>query len=155
MPVHETSWLRRTHLVIGLAGVAVFLGTGQYMDRVHDHLRAMDDVRRMLFRSAHIYILLSALLNLALGLYLEDARRGAARILQVIGSLLVASAPVLLLLAFAREPWLAELERPFARPALYGSLAGMLAHLVSRAVSRRIERAPASDAVRVESPTWR
>ena len=64
--------LRRIHLVVGLAGVVLFLGTGQYMDRVHDHLRGMEDVRRMLFRSAHIYLLWSSLLNLALGLYFAE-----------------------------------------------------------------------------------
>lgn len=122
-------WLRRTHLAVGLLAIVVFIGTGQYMDRVHDHLHGMPDVRRMLFRSAHIYLLLSGLLNLALGLYLAGSSRPVGRLLQAIGSVFVLAGPALLLLAFVYEPWLTDLERPFARPALYGALAGMLLHL--------------------------
>jgi len=51
--------MRRLHLIVGLGGVVAFLLTGQYMDRVHDHLRDMDPTPRLLFRSTHIYLLLS------------------------------------------------------------------------------------------------
>jgi hypothetical protein len=43
--------VRWLHLTVGIVGVVGFLGTGQYMDRAHDHLRGMDDARRLLFRS--------------------------------------------------------------------------------------------------------
>src|SRR5262249_56697175 len=62
--------MRRLHLVVGLVGLLAFLASGQYMDLGYDHLRRLDDTRRMLFRSTHIYLLFAALLNLALGLYL-------------------------------------------------------------------------------------
>ena len=52
--------MRRFHLGAGLLGVLAFLATGQY----HEHLRGMDDAQRLLFRSAHIYLLLASLLNL-------------------------------------------------------------------------------------------
>jgi hypothetical protein len=131
------SWLRRLHLTIGLAGIVAFLATGQYMDLVHDHLSGMDAARRMLFRSAHIYLLLSSLLNLALGLYLVDIGARVARVTQLAGSLLIAAGPLLLLLAFAREPWLSGLDRPYARPALYGTLAGALLHGIARLLASR------------------
>jgi hypothetical protein len=124
--------MRRLHLVVGLAGVAVFLATGQYMDRAHDHFRDMDDTRRLLFRSTHIYLLLASLLNLSLGLYLSDAGPGWRRWAQRAGSALVLLAPPLLVAGFATEPWLSGLDRPYSRPALYGALAGMVLHLGSR-----------------------
>jgi hypothetical protein len=124
--------LRRIHRVVGLAGVVLFLGTGQYMDRVHDHLRGMEDVRRMLFRSAHIYLLWSSLLNLALGVYFAEAPGGWRRLLQWAGSALLLSGPALMLLAFAHEPWLTDLDRPYAGPAIYAAFAGMLMHLLGR-----------------------
>ncbi|HVK08649.1 MAG TPA: hypothetical protein VM597_07715, partial [Gemmataceae bacterium] len=65
--------MRRLHLALGLLGVVGFLSTGQYMDRIHDHLRGMDDARRLLFRSTHLYLLFGSLLNLALGLSLAPA----------------------------------------------------------------------------------
>lgn len=124
--------MKHAHLFIGLVALAAFLGTGQYMDRFHDHLRGMDDVRRLLFRSTHIYLLLAALVNIVLGLYLTRERTRWRRIVATAGSLMLLAAPVLLLLGFATEPWLEGLERPYSRPALYGSLAGALLHLVAR-----------------------
>lgn len=123
--------MRRLHLMTGLVGVVAFLASGQYMDLAHDHLRGMDDATRLLFRSTHIYLLLTSLLNLALGLYAVDAPAGWRRRLRCAGSLLVLAAPPLLVAGFLREPWLSGLDRPFSRPALYGSLAGMLLHLLS------------------------
>jgi hypothetical protein len=124
--------VRRLHLVVGLLGVVVFLATGQYMDRVHDHLRGMDDARRLLFRSTHIYLLLASLLNLALGLYLTPTSAGWRRGLQMLGSGLVLAAPFLALAGFCTEPWLSDLERPYSRPAAYACLAGVLLHLLAR-----------------------
>jgi hypothetical protein len=49
--------MRRLHLATGLLALAAFLASGQNMDRAHDHLRGLDDVTRMLFRSTHIYLL--------------------------------------------------------------------------------------------------
>src|SRR5437868_3993345 len=102
--------MRRLHLVVGLVGLAAFLASGQYMDRVYDHLRGLDDTRRMLFRSTHIYLLFAALLNLALGLYLVAEAPAWRRWLQRLGSALVAAAPVLLAAGFLIEPWLDGLD---------------------------------------------
>jgi hypothetical protein len=66
--------MRRLHLVTGLVSVAAFLASGLYMHLRYDHLRGMDDVLRLLFRSTHIYLLFAALLNLALGLYMTRDR---------------------------------------------------------------------------------
>jgi hypothetical protein len=123
--------MRRFHLVVGLVGVVAFLLTGQYMDRVHNHLAGMDPTPRLLFRSTHIYLLLASLVNLALGLYLTPAVGPWRTWLRHAGSALVLSGPVLLGIGFFVEPWLTGLDRPYSRPALYGALAGMLLHASS------------------------
>src|SRR5262249_55286276 len=99
------------------------------MDRVHDHLRGMDDARRLLFRSTHIYLLFGSLVNLALGLYLKPAS-GWRRWVRLIGSLLVLTTPFFAAAGFFTEPWLSDLQRPYSAPAAYSCLAGMLLHLV-------------------------
>ncbi len=123
--------MRRAHLVVGLASFVAFLLTGQYMDRWLGHLEAMADLPRMLYRSGHIYLLFTALLNVALGLYMTDAGTGGPRVLARAGSLLILAAPVLLLIGFDREPARTDYERPYARMAIYGSAAGVLGHLVA------------------------
>jgi hypothetical protein len=142
------------HLAIGLVGVIGFLGTGQYMDKLHDHLRHMDDARRLLFRSTHLYLLFGSLVNLGLGLYLRPAN-GWRRIVRTVGSVFILATPVLAAAGFFSEPWLTDLERPFTRPAAYGCLAGMLLHLLCLSADRetfrlsrdRLSTIPADSAV--------
>jgi hypothetical protein len=127
--------VRWLHLAVGVAGVVGFLGTGQYMDKAHDHLRGMADARRLLFRSAHLYLLFGSLVNLALGLYLRPAL-GWRRWARPAGSVLVLATPFLAAAGFFVEPWLPGLERPYSGPAAYGCLAGMLVHLVCLSAGR-------------------
>jgi hypothetical protein len=124
--------MRRVHLVVGLVALAGFLASGQYMDRGYDHLRGLDDATRLLFRSTHIYLLFSALLNLALGLYLVPAPPGWRRGVQHLGSALLLAAPLLFAAGFLTEPWLSGLARPYSRPGIIGCLAALVLHLASR-----------------------
>jgi hypothetical protein len=135
-------------LVVGVVGVVGFLGTGQYMDLVHDHLRGMDDARRLLFRSTHLYLLFGSLVNLALGLYLRPALGWRAWV-RPVGSVLILATPFLAAAGFFSEPGLAGLERPYSRPAAYGCLAGMLLHLICLSPGKEARHAgPAAPAER-------
>ena len=125
--------MRRAHLVVGLASFVAFLLTGQYMDRWLGHLETMADLPRMLYRSGHIYLLFAGLLNVVLGLYLEESADAGRRALSRIGSLLILAAPALLLIGFDREPARTDYHRPYARMAIYASAAGVLGHLVAQA----------------------
>lgn len=124
--------MRRLHLAVGLIALAAFLASGFYMRLGPDRVPSLDDATRLLFRSSHIYLLFAALLNVVLGLYSEPAPGGWRLWIRRAGSLLVLAAPVLLGMAFLREPWLTGLDRPYARPAVVGSFVGVLCHLVSR-----------------------
>lgn len=128
--------LRRLHLIVGLAALGGFVLTGQYMDLRHAHLEGMADAPRMLFRSAHIYLLLAGLLNLVLALYLKLESATWRRSLQAAGSAMILATPFLFAAAFFREPWLADLARPWARPGIYLSLAGGVLHLASQTPTR-------------------
>lgn len=121
--------MKKLHFIIGLIGLVAFLGTGLYMHFGFDHLRGMTDAQRLLFRSTHIYLLLTAMVNLALGMSLKQAA-GSGRWLQRVGSLIVLSTPLFAAIGFFTEPWLTELERPWSRACAYGCLAGMMLHLL-------------------------
>ncbi|MFO0946910.1 MAG: hypothetical protein U1D30_13355 [Planctomycetota bacterium] len=122
---------RRAHLVVGIFGIVAFLATGQYMDRYHGHLRGYDDGTRMLFRSAHIYLLLAAIINTMTGIYIRQARLSWRRLCQVIGSAALLAGPPLFLIAFCTEPHLDALDRPWSRAAVYLAFAGVLCHTVA------------------------
>jgi hypothetical protein len=113
-----------------------FLATGQYMQHAHDSLRGMDDARRLLFRSTHIYLLFGSLVNLALGLYLQPVR-GWRLWPRTLGSLLVLSTPFFAAAGFFTEPWLADLQRPYSRPGIIICFAGMMLHGVCWMPSRK------------------
>ena len=132
--------LKLLHTVVAVLFMLVFIATGQYMRHSFPEAHQGNDTMRMLFRSAHIYILLSALINGAISInYI--ALPGWRGRLQFVASLAIAIAPVVLLLAFLVEPRPDRLDRPFALAgivlALSGVLAAGLANFRAGAITRR------------------
>lgn len=127
------------HRILGIVMALVFVGTGAYMHFAYDHLEGMDDAQRLLFRSVHIYLLLSSLVNFALGIHYWIHPKQTLRWVQTVGSTLIGLSPFLFLLAFFNEPFLDELQRPFSRPAIYAIAIGSLMHLIAWYVSRNRE----------------
>ena len=126
--------MKRSHLIFGAILVVVFLLTGQYMDKFYHHLRDMPDGPRMLYRTRHIFILLSGLLNLGIGTYIQQRRALRGRICQWSGSGLIALAALLFVAAFFYEPTLANLKTPLSHWGMYAIVAGVALHLLSGAV---------------------
>jgi len=125
--------MKNTHLIFGLLLVFVFLLTGQYMEYVHN--RTLTDGVRVLYRSRHIYLLLNALINITLGLYVQYAVTGWRRSLELIGSILIMVAPVFLLAGFFYEPPRGADQTKIAPYGIFATAIGILLHLVS--ASRR------------------
>ncbi len=101
------------------------------MDRVHQHLEFMRDGPRMLYRSRHIYILLSGLIHLGIGTYFKYRVGTVRRTLQLLGSLFMSIASVLFVIAFFYEPRLAGLQNPLAGNGMYLLAIGVLLHFFS------------------------
>lgn len=106
---------RRAHWIVGIATLVVFLLTGAYMrwGRVPP-VPQLDDVTRAVYRSRHLFILLSAVLNLAFALAPSPKQRA-----RQIVSVFVLVAPVLFLAAFAVEPAQGIHGAPLSQIALY------------------------------------
>ena len=130
--------MKRFHLIFGVTVLVVFLLTGQYMDRVHNHLMYMPDGPRMLYRTRHIFILMSGLVHLGIGSYFRYQWTTVRRVLQMVGSILITVAPVLFTIAFFYEPRLEELHAPLSLAGMIMIAVGTLLHLFS-GVGRRDE----------------
>lgn len=128
--------MRKFHLVFGAAVVVAFLLTGQYMDRLHNHLEGMADGPRVLYRTRHIFILLAGLLHLGLGAYVRPRPGRGPRALQLAGSGLITAAPLLFAAGFFYEPGLRDLDTPLSHWGTYTIAAGTLLHLLSGAGRR-------------------
>jgi hypothetical protein len=126
-----TMLLQRIHLWLGISTLLVFLMTGQFMDKSLGHLVGMADGPRMLYRSAHIYLLWSGLLNVSFGLYPLSFGQGWRCGVKRFGSVLILAGPPLLLLSFFLEPHLNDFQRPYSRAANYLAVVGVLMHLVA------------------------
>ncbi|HJY75259.1 MAG TPA: hypothetical protein VKE95_01450, partial [Burkholderiales bacterium] len=90
---------------------------------------------RLFFRSAHIYLLWGALLNLLLGCYLARVGRGVLRHVQSLGSLLILAGPFMLAASFFAEQHNPELDRPVGQLAIFLALGGVVLHAVAALVA--------------------
>ena len=121
------SWF---HLVIGLLLFWIFTVTGQYMRADFPDKGDMDQMLRILMRSRHIYILLSSLIHIVLGIYLVLRPALVQRIFQFLGSALLVTSSGLLLWAFKVETYQTQHFTDISRWGLYTALAGVIAHLI-------------------------
>ncbi|MBK9575470.1 MAG: hypothetical protein IPK50_20095 [Fibrobacterota bacterium] len=132
--------LDKIHLAWGLLFVGVFLWSGTHMKAGFPELYHGDDTVRMLYRSAHIYILFSALLNLALAGSGDDLSRGVRGWIQGISSLALMGASVLILVEFLKVSQQVELHRPLVFWGVVLSLVATVFKLGARLVTPRAVR---------------
>jgi len=134
--------MARAHLVVGLVAAVVFAGTGQVMRHTFPEAFRGDATMRMMFRSAHVDILLAALLNLALALGERPAETGRRALVQRAASGLVLASPALFTAAFFVEPAPGRLERPWVLSGVVAAVLGVGLHLLLSATrGARGERA--------------
>jgi hypothetical protein len=115
------------------------------MHHLHSHLENMADGPRMLFRSAHIYLLFASLLNLLLATYGKPTpnptnQAQTSTRLQLCGSVLILLSPLLIGFSFFYESQQPNLVRPYARYGIYAALAGTLLHGCSQIARRRLAK---------------
>jgi hypothetical protein len=101
------------------------------MDRYHQHLMYMADGPRMLYRTRHIFILMSGLLHLGIGSYFKYRLQTWRRVFQILGSVFITIAPVIFTIAFFLEPNMQNLETPLSLVGMILIAVGALLHLVS------------------------
>jgi len=123
--------MARLHLIFGLLLFVVFLVTGQYMRADFPDKDAIDQTLRVLMRSRHIYILFSALIHIALGVYFAPTAVAWQRFVQYAGSVFLFASSVLLVSAFVRETYALAGFSDLSRFGIYTSLAGVGLHLIS------------------------
>lgn len=95
-------------------------------------VQTLSESTRLMFRSRHIYILASGLVNLMLGLYLQRRAVGWRGITQTIGSGLLIGSSALLILAFSVESKIGfQQDMRWSANGLYALFSGCMAHFAS------------------------
>jgi hypothetical protein len=123
--------LKKGHLIVCAIGLIIFVLTGQYMHWHFNHLEGMADGPRLMYRTAHIYILWAALLNLVLGLYVHPAENNLRRRIQQVGSLAIMISAVFVTISFFMDSQNVTFWRGWARLGIYLALAGSVLHSVA------------------------
>lgn len=118
------------HLIFGIAVFVIFLVTGRFMRADFPDKEIIPPEFRLLMRSRHIYILLSSLIHILLGLYLEIQPQIWRKSLQTLGSLLLISGSVFLIWAFWQETYAVHNFSNLSRYGLYATLAGAVFHFL-------------------------
>lgn len=121
--------MKKVHLLSGLVMVFVFVLSGQYLEATLPPEGPLDG-NRMMWRASHLYLMMSAVVNVMAGLYYRPFSFAPAMWVQRLGSgLIIASQPVLLT-AFAIEPARFSVDRFYTRVGcdflLYGSFIVLL-----------------------------
>ena len=121
------SWF---HLIFGIAMFIVFVTTGKYMRVDFPDKDIIPQDLRLLMRSRHIYILFSAIIHLALGIYLQIRPQIWQRIIQFIGSAVLVFSSALLVWAFFVETYQTQQFSELSRNGIYAALWGIGLHLI-------------------------
>jgi hypothetical protein len=129
--------LKSIHLLAGIVGLVVFVLTGQYMAIVLRGLAELPDGPRLLYRTSHLYLMWSALLNLVVGFYFVAASQRGPRIVQTIASVALLAGLPLILIGFFIESPANNLSRQFCGMANYLALGGALLHVIATASDKR------------------
>lgn len=125
------SALKPLHFAAGLIGLIAFVLTGQYMSIFLHGMAGIADGPRLLYRSSHLYLMWSALVNLLVGVYFTPAETRGARLAQAISSLFLLAGLPLILAGFFIESPADNLSRWYSGMANYLALAGVLSHVLA------------------------
>ncbi|MGB7209993.1 MAG: hypothetical protein WBD27_15140 [Pyrinomonadaceae bacterium] len=124
------------HLIFGILLFIVFTVTGRYMRVDFPDKDAIPQELRLLMRSRHIYILFSALIHLALGVYMQMRPQVWRKVLQFSGSTVLVVSSAFLVWAFVVEIYSLQHFSDLSRNGIYLSLAGIGLHLIG-GINRR------------------
>lgn len=117
------------HLIFGIIVFVVFLVTGKFMRVDFPDKEIIPQDLRILMRSRHIYILLSAFAHILLGLYLQIRPHILQKSLQMLGSFLLFAGTIILICAFFYETYTTQHFSEASRFGLYATLGGTILHL--------------------------
>ena len=121
------SWF---HLIFGIVMFVVFVTTGKFMRVDFPDKDAIPQELRLLMRSRHIYILFSALIHLALGVYLQLRPQLWRKVLQFGGSAVLVLSSGFLIWAFVVETYSYQHFSDLSRNGIYAALWGIGLHLI-------------------------
>ncbi len=125
--------MARLHRLAGLGFVLLFVATGLWLRFRGQAVIEQDDAIRFSLRANHVYILFSGLVNIAVGMNPPDPAVAWRRRVQLVGSALLLTAPLLLLAAFIVEGPQARAFRPITEAGVILMFLAVMCQVPARA----------------------
>lgn len=108
---------RNCHFIVGAIGLLLFVVQGQYMAHVLV-VPELPDGERMMYRTAHIYLMLASVINIARAYAMQPSE--SLNLLEVVCSVIILLSLPLLIVSFFAESGAGDFERPIAAYTLFG-----------------------------------
>jgi hypothetical protein len=123
---------QKAHFAFGVLFFLVFLATGLYMKNHFPEIYQSNEIIRFQFRANHIYVLLSALMNLLACLMKPESEGYWHGRASTVGAFFLLAAPLILVSAFFIEPVHAVNQRPLTLAGTIGLLVSVFLLVMSR-----------------------
>ena len=120
--------VKLAHRLVGWGFVLVFLGTGQSMRLGFPGGEGLEADVRWMMRSAHVYILFAALLNVTASGWGDAPLRGWRRALRTFGAGALLLAPAVLTAAFFLDHGPGRLARPWVLAGVVLAASGSVSY---------------------------
>jgi hypothetical protein len=127
-----TRILTKIHILVAFITISVFLYTGSDMQRHVAPGSTTPLAMRDAMRANHVYIMFSALINLALGLYLVKSQEGWRNALRTLGSTIVIFGSPILIWTYFYEAGAGAAKRPIMMYTIIAMFTAMILHWLSR-----------------------
>ena len=132
-----TSLMRRLHFVIGAITTIALFAAGAYIN-LSTRQSSLAPEQHLLLISRHIYLLAPALVNLVLAVYAKPVSHPRVPRLQWAGTIFIAIASALLILAFLLEPIGGLGRSEISALGIFTLWAGTILHVIAPPLGRKL-----------------
>jgi hypothetical protein len=126
------NYLKIVYLAVGLASLVFFAWTGRYLLAAYPQKEELEMGFRVMLRSRHIFLLLMALAEIGIGVYIRTSRKKFFLAFQLAATALIIAAHSLFIAGFFYEVAVETIpSTPLIHWATYLALGGVALHLVT------------------------
>ncbi len=121
------------YLALGLLSLFFFTWTGKYLQQYYPDKQNLEKGFRVMLRSRHIFLLLISLLEIGIGVYIQQSRNRVFLFIQCLATFLLVLAHMLFSYAFFYEVDLIHVpQTPAVHYATYLTLASVILHVCTK-----------------------
>ena len=133
----KKNYFSTLYLFIGLLSLLFFTWTGKYLRCTYPDKHNLEMGFRVMLRSRHIFILLVSLIEMGIGVYIQQSTKMLYLSIQWLATILLVVAHILFIYAFFYEVEIIHIPKtPILHYATYFVLTSLILHLFTKFESK-------------------